>query len=251
MQKRTSKKSDNAVSPVVGVMLMLVVTIIIAAVVSTFASGLVTGTEKAPSITMDVSIKNTGYYTGSAFTATVLSTSDGVPTSDLKIVTSWTTTNKTIINPAKGTTDGSPYNGGASVTGNDGQVDGWTVGFMGSNSTAPWGYGSGVESVNTGVPNKWAQQFGNYTLLPGTVMSAMPAGQGGGFGGGSASAGYGLTEKYYYSSGWTYSEGSVVDGMQAVLGDNWNYLRTGDTVNVKIIHIPSESIIYEKDVVVS
>lgn len=48
MQKRTSKalKSKNtgedAVSPVVGVMLLLVVTVIIAAVVATFASGLVT-----------------------------------------------------------------------------------------------------------------------------------------------------------------------------------------------------------------
>jgi len=39
---------ESAVSPVVGVMLMLVVTIIIAAVVSGFAGGLGSGTEKAP-----------------------------------------------------------------------------------------------------------------------------------------------------------------------------------------------------------
>jgi len=42
------KKSDNAVSPVVGVMLMLVVTIIIAAVVATFASGLTTDVSGTP-----------------------------------------------------------------------------------------------------------------------------------------------------------------------------------------------------------
>ncbi len=41
-------KRDDAVSPVVGVMLMLVVTIIIAAVVSGFAGGLVGSTQKAP-----------------------------------------------------------------------------------------------------------------------------------------------------------------------------------------------------------
>jgi archaeal type IV pilus assembly protein PilA len=39
---------DSAVSPVVGVMLMLVVTIIIAAVVSAFAGGMAGGTSKAP-----------------------------------------------------------------------------------------------------------------------------------------------------------------------------------------------------------
>jgi FlaG/FlaF family flagellin (archaellin) len=41
-------KNESAVSPVVGVMLMLVVTIIIAAIVSAFAGGLVGGTQKAP-----------------------------------------------------------------------------------------------------------------------------------------------------------------------------------------------------------
>jgi archaeal type IV pilus assembly protein PilA len=40
---------DRAVSPVVGVMLMLVVTIIIAAVVSAFSGGLVTSQKKVPS----------------------------------------------------------------------------------------------------------------------------------------------------------------------------------------------------------
>ncbi len=40
------EKNDDAVSPVVGVMLMLVVTIIIAAIVSGFAGGLASGTSK-------------------------------------------------------------------------------------------------------------------------------------------------------------------------------------------------------------
>jgi flagellin-like protein len=49
---RKSWKNDRAVSPVVGVMLMLVVTIIIAAVVSAFAGGTVGGTKKAPQATI-------------------------------------------------------------------------------------------------------------------------------------------------------------------------------------------------------
>lgn len=42
------RKNNSAVSPVVGVMLMLVVTIIIAAVVSAFSGGLTSGQTKAP-----------------------------------------------------------------------------------------------------------------------------------------------------------------------------------------------------------
>ncbi|MDO9325739.1 MAG: type IV pilin N-terminal domain-containing protein [Methanoregula sp.] len=46
---------DTAVSPVVGVMLMLVVTIIIAAVVSAFAGGLSGSNEKAPQVQISAS----------------------------------------------------------------------------------------------------------------------------------------------------------------------------------------------------
>ena len=50
--KRTEK--DDAVSPVVGVMLMLVVTIIIAAVVAAFAGGIATETKATPSAILSV-----------------------------------------------------------------------------------------------------------------------------------------------------------------------------------------------------
>ena len=48
------KKSEDAVSPVIGVMLMLVVTIIIAAVVAVFASGVGMDAEPAPATAVDV-----------------------------------------------------------------------------------------------------------------------------------------------------------------------------------------------------
>ena len=46
------RRQEDAVSPVVGVMLMLVVTIVIAAVVSAFAGGAASGTTKAPQATI-------------------------------------------------------------------------------------------------------------------------------------------------------------------------------------------------------
>lgn len=52
--KKSNK--EDAVSPVIGVMLMLVVTIVIAALVSSFASGITTSQDRAPVVTLDVKI---------------------------------------------------------------------------------------------------------------------------------------------------------------------------------------------------
>lgn len=59
--KQTLISDENAVSPVVGVMLMLVVTIIIAAVVSGFAGGLSGTTQKAPQVTLKTEAYNGNY----------------------------------------------------------------------------------------------------------------------------------------------------------------------------------------------
>ena len=52
MMKKNASRRDHAVSPVVGVMLMLVVTIIIAAVVSAFAGGMMKSQDKTPQPTI-------------------------------------------------------------------------------------------------------------------------------------------------------------------------------------------------------
>ena len=54
------KKKEDAVSPVIGVMLMLVVTIVIAAVVAAFAGGLATETEAAPVVVLDADVYANG-----------------------------------------------------------------------------------------------------------------------------------------------------------------------------------------------
>ena len=55
------KKSEDAASPVIGVMLMLVVTIIIAAVVAAFAGGIGSNAEPTPTTVVDVVSISDGY----------------------------------------------------------------------------------------------------------------------------------------------------------------------------------------------
>jgi FlaG/FlaF family flagellin (archaellin) len=233
--KRMSRKNgEDGVSPVVGVMLMLVVMIIIAAVVSGFAGSLVSGKEKSPSISMDVTIKNAGSFSNSYFEAKVLSLSEPIPTSNLKLVTTWA---------KDGTTHVTTTNPGQSVTT-------WTFGGKIGNITgAPWGYGPGVNDMNSGIPNKVEQQFGNYTLYGGTLMYALPAGQAGGYIDSSSMDPNGGYDANKYSG--SYLNGTYVDGMQTVLGEGWEVLSTGDIVNLKLVHTPSGSTIFNKNVVVS
>ena len=72
VMKKTEQK-DDAVSPVVGVMLMLVVTIIIAAVVAAFASGLATSSETAPTAVLKSKVDSTFNYGGGTVFLTSLS----------------------------------------------------------------------------------------------------------------------------------------------------------------------------------
>ena len=230
-----------------------VVTIIIAAVVSVFAGGLMTNQDAAPSIAMDVSIKNSGYFGSSSFLAKVISVSEPIATKDLRITTSWTANNY-----SSGELDGT-ITGGATVTASP-NVFNWTVGMRNNvytDMTAPWGYGNGVVDANSGKPNAYSQQFGNYTLIGGVSMYAYPAGQSAGYGGvanSSSEGGYGIgasgdTSGQYYYTNW---DGTThVDGMQAVLGNGWENLRPGDIVSVKMVYIPTGAVIYDANVVVS
>jgi archaeal type IV pilus assembly protein PilA len=269
-------QKERAVSPVVGVMLMLVVVIIIAAVVSGFAGGLMNGQKKAPLLSLDTHIVNTGYWSGSHFSAQVTGVESAIPTSDLKIVTKWSHLNITTNDRTTG---------GATVSPNVNNVHVQQSGSGGTSnmgdwrSVAPWGYGLGVStsgfsnegSSTKGITDK-TKFFGNYSLGVGTVMYAEPLGAStapysGGFNGFSLNIGYGVAQKYMYTTGsdsksckgsmcatfnppWVTSSDPHIDGMMAVLGTNWSVLRPGDTVEVSIIHIPSGKTIYDKDVTV-
>jgi FlaG/FlaF family flagellin (archaellin) len=314
-------KNENysAVSPVVGVMLMLVVTIIIAAIVSGFAGGLIeSDSQKAPSLSMDVSITNSGTYRDSGFHAKVTGVSEPIPTSDLKIITSWTTTVKTntyidVLHKDDATqweeVDGAGcvlglplgtiYHGGAEVLPGVSNTRTDRT-YTNGGGVAPFGSGTGVEGS---VPvTKWSSYqktayFGNYALEQGTVLTAEPIGEckandpvvggypgKGKIGGAFFYGGYGtnvmsedrqlITSLFHYQSDgkindpWSryvynvytgdkttpadiIADGGQVDNTQAVLGCGWENLRTGDTVNVKVIYIPSGKTIFDKDVTVS
>lgn len=86
------KKSDDAVSPVIGVMLIIVVTVVIAAVVTAFATGVVEETEPAPVAVLDVQIINQAQtlndLVGPEFFITHIS-GDPVDTADIEIHSSW------------------------------------------------------------------------------------------------------------------------------------------------------------------
>ncbi|MBP2134420.1 FlaG/FlaF family flagellin (archaellin) [Methanomicrobium sp. W14] len=73
------KNNDSAVSPVVGVMLMLVVTIIIAAVVSGFAGGFAQGQTKAPQATIQ------GEFSTTSGLKIIHAGGEAIPTTDMVI----------------------------------------------------------------------------------------------------------------------------------------------------------------------
>ncbi|MBP2134026.1 FlaG/FlaF family flagellin (archaellin) [Methanomicrobium sp. W14] len=292
---------DSAVSPVVGVMLMLVVTIIVAAVVSGFTGNMVSGTSKAPQLSMDAEVINSGYWQSSYFKAEVTGVDEAIDTADLKLVTSWS---KKLLN-------GSALEGGATVVPGETnfnvyyKVCGWSTTDTWK-SVCPQGYGPGVGQNFTEVSNFWPYElldtsphyptpwehvpnprratmedvwngslgnyswFGNYKMQAGTELFARPFG--GSYGGQATgmsgySVGYGMEAdtdagntgggRYYYSYGDDSSGHATfdkypdsIDQMQAIFGNNWNELRAGDTINMKVVHTPSGKVIWQKDIVV-
>jgi archaeal type IV pilus assembly protein PilA len=272
LKRKTRKNGDEAVSPVVGVMLMLVVTIIIAAVVSGFAGGLVNGQSKSPALTMDVKISNTGSYVGSGFTAVVLSTSEPINTKDLRLVTSWMTTMKIPTSADLSTTQqaipvGTLFNGGNTSLPTSKNVlcwQGMQTNVVTNWATAPFAIGPGIANTNamdpignkTDLQSKPTGWFGNYTLQQGVTLYAYPYGSDSGTAiagapGLASDCGYNGVTPYSYAAASGKYENGQVDPTAAVLGTGWEQLRVGDTVNVKVIYVPTGAAIYSRDVTVT
>ncbi|WOX55511.1 type IV pilin N-terminal domain-containing protein [Methanoculleus palmolei] len=225
------KKNDEAVSPVIGVMLMLVVTIIIAAVVSGFAGGLASTQEKAPAASFEARIANSGSWGTSTFDLLCLATDQPIPTKDLKLVTTWTRSNGTSLSTV--------VTGPSTVP---------NTAYSTYSYNSPLGFGPGVNQTAYSGNYYTDQHYGNYTLMAGTRLHNTAAGWG------TSTGGYGVSPdtRYQYSTG-SYGLGpgeSGVDAMMAILGLDWYELRPGGVVNVKLIHVPSQKVIFDKDVVV-
>ncbi|OPY37812.1 MAG: hypothetical protein A4E35_01094 [Methanoregula sp. PtaU1.Bin051] len=230
MKKLEIIVSEDAVSPVIGIMLMLVVVIIIAAVVSGFAGGLVTGGDKAPQISAECRIVNGGTHQNSEFDCAINGASEPVLTRDIEIATSW--------RASDGTTGGSRITGPNVSTGSFANTH-----FYGGTTTyhSPLGFGTGVNRSSSGSPFYPDQMYGNYSLTIGTRMHNVPYGY---------SGGYGVTPstRYQYTSGSRYNYDTDMDGVQAILGREWWHLRAGDIVKVKMIHRPSGKVIFDQNI---
>lgn len=219
LKKMMNKTGDDGVSPVVGVMLMLVVTIIIAAVVSGFAGGLVGTSQNAPTATVQIDIKNGGDYSNSYFSIDVLGVSEPIHTKNLKLVTSWVTTDRKNETTITG--------GNTILVGSDGA----SVGESGLNVASysvPTGYGAGILEWANSTYHPSKAQWGNYTLISGTTMQDSP------------SSDYSNYEYNHVSD--------RDDAMQAILGENWYNLKAGDIVNVRLIHVASGKAIVSQQV---
>jgi FlaG/FlaF family flagellin (archaellin) len=145
----------DAVSPVVGVMLMLVVTIIIAAVVSGFAGGLAGDTKTAPAASIDVSFMQDDGGMGPAYVEWKMIfehlSGDSIPTRDIEIITYYTLSNGTVLKhtqtPSSESTDLYGYGTFTRVP----LLNDMSLGYSGDNPL---------------------KDFGNYTWKTGDVLSS-------------------------------------------------------------------------------
>ncbi|MDO8872056.1 MAG: type IV pilin N-terminal domain-containing protein [Methanoregula sp.] len=233
--KHTVEKREDAVSPVVGVMLMLVVVIIIAAVVSAFAGGLATKEQKAPVAILDVDINSLenagdmppwgdGYYVP---TMTIRHVSgDPLQTKDLKIITYFQ--NRT------GSKAIGMLQGEQAVAGNDAWISYTSSQYIGVFFiNDPKRFGTGAVQDTKGKDN-W---FGNASavLQTGDILTS-PAQ---------------FCGNYNDDTGPTQPH--VNTGMNYLFGfnvsDPANGFRPGASADVKIVHIPSGKYIYDEKVV--
>jgi archaeal type IV pilus assembly protein PilA len=231
--------NDEAVSPVIGVLLMLVVTIIIAAVVSGFAGGLATTQTKPPVATLDVQLHasenagamlpwGSGYY---------------VPTMVIKhmggdVIATKNTKIKTLFkNQSTNTYVQGELSGIVAVPGKSG----WNS-YSNSQYCAPlfindatrYGNYQTVSDVTTGN----ADWFGNNsaTLRPGDILVAPQAYCGN------------------YNDNTTPSNRNVNTGLNNLTGLNCSDpatgFVTGSTMQITILDIPSGKAIFDKEVTI-
>jgi FlaG/FlaF family flagellin (archaellin) len=233
------KEQEVAASPVIGVMLMVVVTVILAAAVSAFSSGLTDQTEVTPAASFDIEMRkdilsptnmggNGNGETRISYIAIQMVTGDPIPTEDLKIIT---------INPnARGDNKTMEVLPNVNNTRTD------TATFKDGGVSPFWNLGTMATS---------GQFFGEYLLEPGMTMVAdewsnYPGAEWD-------------PEKGVYNPQEAPDQGDGYrTGMQAMFAD-WgddpgdssdDTLHDGDVVTVKIVYIPTDQVIFQQDVVV-
>lgn len=180
---------DDAVSPVIGVMLMLVVTIIIAAFVSAFAGNAFGSTETTPSAALDVKIISDGGSNPADPQYVMLIEHHGgssIPTSDMRIITYYAppASKKKSMQHGEVTSSTKPVRNMI--------IDGEKIASV----KVPY-----LNDVSRGKPGEEGTNFGDYTFSSGDVIST----------GGSAGTGVVLGFDIDDRSAFGFGRGSAVD----------------------------------------
>ncbi|WP_196213988.1 type IV pilin [Methanolobus vulcani] len=219
------KQNSEAVSPVIGVMLMLVVTVILAAAVSSTSTGLIKSSDPAPTAVFTVEVaKGEPLFYGSLEVPNPADwisikeiTGDAIDTKNLKIVTTNYNATGTMVREI---------------------VAGETISYAGSTYTGTVPFNNQGNHLFGNPENA----FGNYTVKPGVTMYAIDG----------AMSGYPTTYPQWgpltdIMGNVYYDYDSDPTEMQAMFAD-WCNVSDGDIVNVKIIDIASETVIFTTDV---
>lgn len=256
----TLKKSDDAISPVIGVMLMLVITVVIAAVITMFATGMVTDTEPAPVAALDVKIYD--YYQalpdvgGPDFHITHLS-GDPIDTRDIELRFSWTHID---TSTGKSCTHYSTYS-----------ADDFKENYATKDTSGEWKnqFGNYLDSnqgerkqplyvktyVSDAMRKDYGSQnldyyFGDVILTPGMKLTASADMLTSSLSNTGSQFMDVLFDNCKTTSKWDMAvdaEGYVVE---VNTGGIMNHLEPGTAVDVMIIHLPSNKAIYDKAVIV-
>ncbi|HOI61203.1 MAG TPA: type IV pilin N-terminal domain-containing protein [Methanoculleus sp.] len=150
-----SDKND-AVSPVIGVMLMLVVTIIVAAFVSVFAGSAFGNTETTPSAAIDVKIMSNGGLNKDQYVMLIEHHGgSSIPTSDMRIISHYTPPTSKEKGMQRGEITTSTTAVGITVNGE--AVPSVKVPYL--------------NDVSRGKPGAAGTNFGEYTFSSGDVLS--------------------------------------------------------------------------------
>ena len=227
IMKRTEK--DDAVSPVVGVMLMLVVTIIIAAVVAAFASGLIGDTEKTPTAAFDVKIYNgtyDSYGTGLYMMTITQIAGDNLPTKDLQLKFKWTNSTGAILT---GSYDGNKFQtfNGTAMSGTKKTLENASLMYVNDVSSGTYFFNKeGITDVG------YALSFKNVTMSPGYTLM--------------------MTSDQIGSKDTEGNEQDKTAVSKEMIGKilGSTDFKEGTPIEVSIIYKPSNGIIYNKEVVV-
>ena len=242
-----TKKSDDAVSPVIGVMLMVVITVVIAAVITAFATGVVGETEAAPVAVLDVEIHSNVYalekglhqtknLRGPDLWITHIS-GDAVDTKDIELRFSWThdgcshysTYSADGMKEYLSTTSGNHWVGDSGII-CDGEQRKQALYVKSAKTPQRTEYESG--GLN--------HYIGDVILTPGIKLTAstdyLPSG--------TKNTGSQFMDAIFNNYEMTANSGSPCTG------GIMEHLEQGTAVDVMILHLPSNKAIYDKTVIV-